>query len=132
MTECRLEGQTKQQKHDGKRDRDLALWPDAVARLPHSKSDKRVPQNKKRTGYRSTFPFSPSSVPLLPPPLLMAIQKEPGQKGVNWSNIAVGEHPFLRIHILKSVFLHPYRCYHEHGAFSELRIIYILIDIIAL
>lgn len=24
----------------------------------------------------------------------MGIQREPGQKGVNWSNIAVGERPF--------------------------------------
>lgn len=25
----------------------------------------------------------------------MGIQREPGQRGVNWSNIAVGEHPFV-------------------------------------
>jgi hypothetical protein len=36
----------------------------------------------------------------------MAIQKEPGQKGVNWSNIAVGEFvacDCTRIHVLNSL-----------------------------
>lgn len=46
----------------------------------------------------------------------MAIQKEPGQKGVNWSNIAVGKravHFSRLVHETNS--LVELRCYNEYG-----------------
>jgi hypothetical protein len=40
--------------------------------------------------------FSPHP-PSIPSPVIMAIQKEPGQKGVSWSNIAVGMYAFFTL-----------------------------------
>ena len=42
------------------------------------------------------------------------IAREPGQKGVNWSNIAVGEQDDRILIPATKVLLH--RCYHEYGA----------------
>jgi len=46
----------------------------------------------------------------------MGVQREPGQKGVSWSNIAVGEYtstwiyaPMMTVHVTLR------RWYHEHG-----------------
>jgi hypothetical protein len=41
------------------------------------------------------------------------IAREPGQKGVNWSNIAVGEQACSVIGRVPNVIN---RCYHEYGA----------------
>lgn len=43
----------------------------------------------------------------------MAIQKEPGQKGVNWSNIAVGSS--IPVQWRARSYISSNRCDHEHG-----------------
>lgn len=43
----------------------------------------------------------------------MGVSTEPGQKGVNWSNIAVGEY---RHYCDLGVTEYPFRWHHEYGA----------------
>jgi hypothetical protein len=46
-------------------------------------------------GPPSPLPTTLSFAPLPPRFPAMAIQKEPGQKGINWSNMAVGQSRYL-------------------------------------
>jgi len=47
----------------------------------------------------------------------MGVPSEPGQKGVNWSNIAVGERVVSRLYSLCADA--NARWYYEHGNFFE-------------
>jgi hypothetical protein len=47
----------------------------------------------------------------------MAIQKEPGQKGVNWSNIAVGERVLCSTSKTPCLLGFHGRWDHEHGTY---------------
>ena len=47
----------------------------------------------------------------------MGVPSEPGQKGVNWSNIAVGEHVMSRLYP-PCADANPQRWYYEHGKFN--------------
>jgi hypothetical protein len=67
-----------------------------VEPVPRPVTNIRIPKRKNRATPRPTLHllFSPPSL-YITSPVVMAIQKEPGQKGVNWSNIAVGMPAFF-------------------------------------
>jgi hypothetical protein len=118
-----------------------------VSNRPEKKRPRGQPIRRFRSEFRSSAAVSPniglslcprSFVPLYPSSLFssvpisltplrplqdaMAITQEPGQKGVNWSNIAVGEWSaipaFGHVHVNSGLTDCPgrvSRCYYEHG-----------------